>query len=73
MEKQDYIETIRKAGFNDVKIIEQHFFTEPDMDERLVGKITSVQVRALKGKKMGHDKKTACCGEDIEESPKKEP
>lgn len=48
MEKQDYIETIRKAGFNDVEIIEQHFFTEPGMDKRLVGKITSVQVKALK-------------------------
>jgi SAM-dependent methyltransferase len=48
MEKQDYLETIKKAGFKDVEIIEQHFFTEPNLDERLVGKITSVQVRALK-------------------------
>lgn len=73
MEKEEYLEEIRKAGFKDVKIIEEHLFTEPDMDERLVGKITSVHLRALKGEKMGHDKKTAFCGEDIGESPKKEP
>ena len=73
MEKKEYLEVIRKAGFEDVEIIEQHFFTEPDMDERLVGKITSVQLRALKWKTMGHDNKTACCGQDVEESPKKEP
>jgi SAM-dependent methyltransferase len=48
MEKEEYLETIGKAGFKDVKIIEEHFFTEKDLDERLVGKITSVQVRALK-------------------------
>lgn len=48
MEKQDYIETIQKAGFEDAEIIEEHFFTELNMDERLVGKITSVQVKAIK-------------------------
>jgi ubiquinone/menaquinone biosynthesis C-methylase UbiE len=48
MEKQEYLETIRKAGFKKVEIIEEHIFTEPDLDERLVGKITSVQVKALK-------------------------
>ncbi len=70
MEKQDYLETIRKAGFSEVEIIEQHFFTEPKLDERLVGKITSVQVRAQKGEIMSGDK-TGCCGESIE-SPIKE-
>lgn len=48
MEKQDYLNTIKKAGFNEVEIIEQHFFTEPDMDERLIGKITSIQLKAIK-------------------------
>ncbi len=48
MEKQDYLNTIKKAGFKEVGIIEQHFFTEPNMDERLIGKITSIQLKAVK-------------------------
>lgn len=48
MEKQEYLDTIKEAGFNDIKIIEQHYFTEPGMDERLIGKITSIQVKAIK-------------------------
>ncbi|EKF86204.1 arsenite methyltransferase [Methanobacterium formicicum] len=71
MEKQDYLETIKKAGFKDVEIIKQHFFTEPKLDERLVGKITSVQVRALKEETVSDDK-TACCGESIVGAPEKE-
>ena len=71
MEKQDYLETIKKAGFKDVEIIEQHFFTEPNLDERLVGKITSVQVRALKEETVSADK-TACCGESTVGAPEKE-
>jgi arsenite methyltransferase len=48
MEKQAYLDTIKNAGFSDVEIIEQHYFTEPSMDERLVSKITSIQVKAIK-------------------------
>jgi SAM-dependent methyltransferase len=48
MEKHSYLDTIKKAGFNDIEIVEQHYFTEPGMDERLVGKITSIQVKASK-------------------------
>jgi ferredoxin len=72
MEKEEYLETIRKAGFKDVKIIEGHFFTEKDLDERLVGKIISVQVRALKGETMSKDHKSANCGESFEKSSKKD-
>lgn len=72
MEKEDYLETIKKAGFKDVEIIEQHFFTEPKLDERLVGKITSVQVRALKSGTVNSDK-PECCGESTEKSSEKEP
>ena len=72
MEKEEYLETIRKAGFKDVKIIEEHFFTEKDLDERLIGRITSVQVRALKGETMSKDTKTANCGESFEKSSKKD-
>jgi len=48
MERQEYLDTIENAGFKDVEIIEAHYFTEPNMDERLVGKIISVQVKASK-------------------------
>ncbi len=48
MEKQPYLDTIKKAGFTDIEIVEQHYFTEPGMDERLISKITSIQVKASK-------------------------
>jgi len=47
-EKQEYLDTIKKAGFNNVKILSEQFFTEPDMDELLIGKILSIQVHASK-------------------------
>ncbi len=48
LEKQEYIDTIKKAGFKDVEIVSQHIFTEPNMDERLIGKIISVQIKAYR-------------------------
>jgi ubiquinone/menaquinone biosynthesis C-methylase UbiE len=48
MEKQEYLDTITKAGFKDVEIMEAHYFTEPNMDIRLEGKILSIQVKAIK-------------------------
>lgn len=48
MEQDEYLNTIKEAGFKDVEIVEAHFFTEPNMDERLVGKIISLQVKAVK-------------------------
>ncbi len=45
MEKEEYLDIIKKGGFNNVEV---HSFTEPHMDERLVGKIVSIQIRALK-------------------------
>ena len=48
LEKNNYIETIKKAGFEDVEIIKQNSYSEEGMDKRLVGKITSVQVCATK-------------------------
>ncbi|MCE7700287.1 MAG: hypothetical protein K8E24_016125 [Methanobacterium paludis] len=48
LDKHEYIEAIRKAGFRDVEIVSEQVFTEPNMDERLIGKIVSVQVKALK-------------------------
>ncbi len=48
LEKRNYIETIRKAGFRDVEIVSQNTYHEPGLDNALVGKITSVTVRAYK-------------------------
>lgn len=48
MEKQEYLDTITKAGFKDVEIVEAHYFTEPNLDIRLEGKILSIQVKAIK-------------------------
>jgi ubiquinone/menaquinone biosynthesis C-methylase UbiE len=48
LERQEYLGTIEKAGFRDVAIVAQHQYVEPGLDQRLAGKITSVQVRAYK-------------------------
>lgn len=61
MEKRDYLKTIINAGFNDIKVLEQHYFTEPGMDERLVSKIISLQLRAIKEINIMEDKRG--CGE----------
>ncbi|GAB6055416.1 hypothetical protein JCM15415_07320 [Methanobacterium movens] len=48
LEKEEYLNIIKKAGFKDVKILKQYYFTEPEMDERLIGKIISIQLKATK-------------------------
>ena len=48
MEKDDYLDTIKEAGFSDVEIVEAHFYTEPEMNVHLEGKILSIQVKARK-------------------------
>lgn len=48
LEKQDYLDTIRTAGFREVAIVSQTSYDKVGMDDRLRGKITSVQVRAVK-------------------------
>jgi SAM-dependent methyltransferase len=48
LEKREYLKTIRKAGFKGVSIISQNKFYEQGLDDTLVGKITSVKVRAYK-------------------------
>ena len=58
LDKQEYLETIRNAGFNEVEIVSEKAYTEPKMDERLIGKIISVQVKALKS---GKSKEIGCC------------
>jgi arsenite methyltransferase len=48
IELETYLNIMKEAGFSDIEIIKQHYFTEPNMDERLVGKIISIQVKATK-------------------------
>ena len=48
LEKTKYLETIKKAGFQRVKIVSESSFTL-DLSKELSGKITSVQVQAHKG------------------------
>lgn len=48
LEKNIYLETIKKAGFRNVEIVSQNRYTEKEIDKRLVGKIISIKVRAFK-------------------------
>ena len=48
MEKAEYLETIRRAGFAQVVIVSECPYTTAEMDERIRGKIFSVNVRAFK-------------------------
>ncbi len=48
MEKEEYLDTIRRAGFADVSVISESPYVAPEMDVRLQGKILSVKVRAFK-------------------------
>lgn len=48
LEKNEYLDTIKKAGFRNIKIVSQNRYTEKEIDKRLVGKITSIKVRAYK-------------------------
>ena len=66
-EKQEYLETIRNAGFNEVEIVSEKVYTEPNMDERLIGKIISVQVKALKSEE---SKEIGCCETQSSEESK---
>lgn len=49
MEKEAYLDTIRRAGFSEAAIVSEAPYEAPGMDERLRGKIISVKVRAFKG------------------------
>jgi arsenite methyltransferase len=48
LEKKEYLNTIKKAGFKDVKIVSQNTYCEQGLDDTLAGKITSVKVKAHK-------------------------
>lgn len=48
LEKKEYLNTIKKAGFKNISIVSQNTFYEPGLDDKLVGKITSVKIKAYK-------------------------
>jgi SAM-dependent methyltransferase len=48
LQKNEYLNTIRNAGFHNVEIVSENRYTEKEMDIRLTGKITSLKVRAYK-------------------------
>jgi len=48
LEKQEYLDTIKKTGFRHVNVVAEHSFGEPGMDDRLKGKIISVKVEVYK-------------------------
>ena len=47
MEKEAYLETIRRAGFSEVTVVAEFVYEVPGMDERLRDKILSVKVRGV--------------------------
>jgi hypothetical protein len=49
MAKETYLATIRRAGFAAVAVVSESPYETPGMDERLLGQIISVKVRAVKG------------------------
>lgn len=46
--KQEYLNTVREAGFRNVAIAAEKLFSMSQMDDRLKGKIISIQVKAYK-------------------------
>ena len=60
LEKEEYLDTIVAAGFNNVMILTETDYQEPNLNEKLEGKIKSVQVKAIKGDCSGPG--TGCCG-----------
>ncbi|TET43077.1 arsenite methyltransferase [Candidatus Aerophobetes bacterium] len=50
LEKKEYMDTIKNAGFQEGRIVSQNTFSEKDMSKELSGKITSVKIEAHKPK-----------------------
>ncbi len=48
LEKNEYINIIKRVGFRKVKIVNQNKYSEKDIDKRIAGKIISIKVRAYK-------------------------
>lgn len=44
LQKKDYLEAIRSAGFDDIKILDQSKFSDPEISKRLSEEITSIKI-----------------------------
>ena len=49
--KRDYLNAIKQAGFNDIKIVDEKVFLEDGMSEKIKGEIISIKVEARKAGK----------------------
>ena len=47
LQKEEYLDTIRSAGFDEIEIVDQSVYSDPQIDERLTGEITSLKIRAI--------------------------
>ncbi len=48
LEKHHYLEAIKRAGFQDIAVIAERPFCWQGIDPRLAGKVTSIQLKAIK-------------------------
>jgi arsenite methyltransferase len=48
LEREEYLDAIREAGFLDIRTVSERAYSEPGMDGRLDGRIISVQIEAYK-------------------------
>ena len=48
LERNEYLNIIKKAGFNNIEILSENSYSEEGMDARIKGKIISIQIRAIK-------------------------
>jgi arsenite methyltransferase len=49
--RKEYLGTIKKAGFNRIKVLDEKVFLEEGMSEKIQGRIISIKVEARKGVK----------------------
>ena len=49
--KRYYLGAMEQAGFHDTAVVSEHTFSTPGMDERLAGKIITVQVRTFRSER----------------------
>ena len=48
MERQEYLDTIKKAGFRDIAVTSERAYDEKGMNNKIKGKIISIQIKARK-------------------------
>jgi exosome complex RNA-binding protein Rrp4 len=48
MEKNEYLKVIKEAGFKNITVTSEKPYYEPGMNEKLIGKILSINIKAYK-------------------------